>query len=252
MPTSPTPCPPGGALQSLLGQPAVPVQSGHINSTSYRAPKSGAGFAPGLTARGFLSQFSCPSVTASAGAFPVGLRAGGFFFVPQGGRVFNNPFNFAQASELFTYSHESGELRWKNPPGSKVKCGDLAGWINAKGRVVVRWQGLGVYGHRLAWLLYFGEWPAQHLDHIDGNPANNRIANLRVATVRLNNENRRKPMSNNQTGLLGVSPSRSGRRFYATIRTHGRSTYLGSYATPQEAYEAYVKAKKVVHAGCTL
>lgn len=82
MPTSPTPCPPGGALQSLLGQPAVPVQSGHINSTSYRAPKSGAGFAPGRKAGGFLSQFSCRAVAPSV-AFPVGLRAGGLFFVNQ-------------------------------------------------------------------------------------------------------------------------------------------------------------------------
>lgn len=77
MPTSPTPCPPGGALQSLLGQPAVPVQSGHINSTSYRAPKSGAGFAPGPRAGGFFPQFSCRAVAPSV-AFAQGGCLGRF------------------------------------------------------------------------------------------------------------------------------------------------------------------------------
>ena len=36
--------------------------------------------------------------------------------------------------------------------------------------------------HRLAWLYVTGSWPSQDIDHIDGDPTNNRFANLREVT----------------------------------------------------------------------
>lgn len=163
-----------------------------------------------------------------------------------------NPFNFEQAHHLFSYCPDKGEVRWKNPPGTKMKTGDLVGYFNDRGRLVVRFGGMGVYVHRLVWLMHFGEWPALTIDHINGDRADNRIANLRLLTVQHNNENRRKASKNNKTGFLGVIASPSGRRFYAGIQTNGKSLHLGSFATPQEAYAVYVKAKQAMHVGCTL
>ena len=58
--------------------------------------------------------------------------------------------------------------------------------------------------HRAIWLFVYGELPKE-LDHIDGNPLNNRISNLRAVTRRENNLNsvyQWKP--NKYTGVPGV------------------------------------------------
>ena len=58
--------------------------------------------------------------------------------------------------------------------------------------------------HHVVWLLCCGRWPAQ-IDHVDGNPCNNRIENLREVTVSENNLNRQWAWRPNAaTGLPGV------------------------------------------------
>jgi hypothetical protein len=46
---------------------------------------------------------------------------------------------------------------------------------------------------------------------------------------------------------LGVTPK--GRRFMAQIGANGKHYCLGRYDTAQEAHEAYVRAKRVLHEG---
>ena len=166
--------------------------------------------------------------------------------------MFNNPFSYEKAMELFSYDPVCGEIRWKNPAGTKVKSGDLAGWVNEHGRVVVRYQGKGIFGHRLAWLLHFGRWPELYLDHINGDPCDNRIENLREVTSRVNSQNMRKPSRRSTTGLLGVSRAWGGKKFISCISDGGKSIHLGTFDTPAEAHAAYVNAKRAIHAGCTL
>lgn len=104
--------------------------------------------------------------------------------------------------------------------------------------------------HRLAWLYIYGKWPQNELDHLDGNRANNKIANLRDAGDVLNSQNRRSPNKNNGVGLLGVS--RHGLRFKAMIGVNWKIKYLGIFDTKEEAHAVYVKAKRKLHAGCTI
>ena len=60
------------------------------------------------------------------------------------------------------------------------------------------------YYHHAVWLYNYGDLP-EILDHIDGDPTNNRISNLRAVTRSENNLNSVYPWKpNKDTGLPGV------------------------------------------------
>ncbi len=99
--------------------------------------------------------------------------------------------------------------------------------------------------HRVVWLYNYGNFPVENIDHIDQDKQNNRIDNLRLATVSENGQNRIKPHGNNALGLLGVFRKRG--KFAATICVKGKNKYLGQHPTKEKAYEAYLDAKKKYH-----
>ncbi len=89
------------------------------------------------------------------------------------------------------------------------------------------------------------------VDHKDGNPLNNRWANLRLADESLNGQNQRRAHRDSKTGLLGVFPKRD--KFAAQITTpDGRRHTLGSFKTAEAAHAAYIEAKRKLHEGCTI
>src|ERR1700726_3642325 len=84
--------------------------------------------------------------------------------------------------------------------------------------------------NQLAWFYMTGRWGRATIDHRDGNPANNRWKNLRVATPSQNNANRRRPR-NNTSGFKGVCLTRNagnGRQPFA--RKGSRFASAGSHA----------------------
>ena len=56
--------------------------------------------------------------------------------------------------------------------------------------------------HRVIWVMHHGVWPS-YIDHIDGNPSNNLLDNLRSVTHRENLRNCRR-RKENKTGISGV------------------------------------------------
>jgi hypothetical protein len=81
-------------------------------------------------------------------------------------------------------------------------------------------------------------------DHKDGNPANNAIDNLRLASKSQNACNT-KVRKSSVTGFKGVE--RSGTKFQARIRFEGIRYCLGCYATPEEAHAARNAKAKELH-----
>lgn len=148
-----------------------------------------------------------------------------------------------RARELLAYDPETGVLTWRVSKG-RAKAGS-----RVQGRQV-EVDGSAYLGHRLCWLLHFGVWPTNLIDHINGDPSDNRLANLRDATRECNAENRRRARSGSKSGFLGVSPA--GVKFQARIHARGRSVYLGVFSKPEEAHQAYLTAKRSLHAGCTI
>lgn len=82
------------------------------------------------------------------------------------------------------------------------------------------------------------------VDHVNGDPLDNRRANLRLATPAENAQNR-KQHRNNTSGYRGVS--RIGDRWQARISAFGRRIHLGYHDTPQDAYRAYLDAAQTYH-----
>lgn len=123
----------------------------------------------------------------------------------------------------------------------------VSGWswhalVGARGNVYAA-RGVSVHGRKSAILMHrqiIGE-SAADVDHISGDGLDNRRVNLRACSRQDNLRNMRMS-TRNRVGLKGVYPARD--RFAAGITVDGRSQYLGTFSTPEEAHRAYVAAAK--------
>lgn len=93
--------------------------------------------------------------------------------------------------------------------------------------------GVGVLAHRVIWAMETGAWPTKNIDHINGDPADNRLCNLREA-AQADNVRNAAMYKNNTSGAVGVYARKDG-RFNAYVRVDGRAKHLGCYATLLEA-----------------
>ena len=177
-------------------------------------------------------------------------RAAAARIEPRAGTKRAKQITAEQAAEFMAYDPETGVLSWKKKPNRNVRLSDPVGSMMPRGYIQVSFLGTRYLAHRIAWLLYYGKWPENLIDHINGNRADNRIANLRDVTQDVNMQNLRGPTVLNKVGLLGVRKKRN--KFQAQIRLHGTSIHLGCFATPEEAHRAYIAAKRENHKGCTL
>lgn len=99
--------------------------------------------------------------------------------------------------------------------------------------------------HRIAWLYFYGEFPPQQIDHINGVRDDNRIANLRACTNAQNCQNVR--AHRDGCGFLGASLEKRSGRWQAGIGINGKRVNLGYFETAQQAHAAYLKAKQKHH-----
>ncbi|MDD5375277.1 HNH endonuclease signature motif containing protein [Acidithiobacillus sp.] len=155
----------------------------------------------------------------------------------------------ARLREILNYDPQTGVFTWKARLATHVHAGDIAGSFN-RGYLEIGIGGKAYAGHRLAWLYEFGCWPTKNIDHIDGNPGNNRICNLRDVSQSGNMQNLRRAQSNSTHGILGIS--KNGTNWAAQITAGGVKHYLGTYATQELAREAYLLAKRQIHSTCTI
>lgn len=88
--------------------------------------------------------------------------------------------------EVLDYCPDSGEFTWKVYRGRCAKVGSKAGTLKPTGYVAIILFGKWYGAHRLAWLHVHGAWPNGDIDHINGCPSDNRIANLRDVSKNMN------------------------------------------------------------------
>jgi hypothetical protein len=133
--------------------------------------------------------------------------------------------------------YKDGKLYWKEARGRSYSLKE-AGTVAANGRVYLQIEGKKHLAHRVTWMIHHGECP-EFLDHIDGNPLNNRIKNLRPATKSQNAMNR-KVKSDNILGIKGVCKRKN--KYAAQIRNGEKKIFLGLYETAEMAGEVYKQA----------
>ena len=147
---------------------------------------------------------------------------------------------------LVDYNPETGEFFRKTAAGG-YPTGSRMGRVGNRGYLRIGVAGRCYLAHRLAWMYVHATWPAAGLDHRDGDPLNNRLANLREATQAANNQNRAKQRSPTTSRFLGVDYRKATGLWRARIKLAGEHYYLGAFPTQEEAYAAYLRAKAVLH-----
>ncbi len=145
----------------------------------------------------------------------------------------------ARLREVIHYDPEIGIFRWREPRPNR-SVGSVAGYFNS-GYWKITIDGENLKAHRLAWLYVHGQWPMGMIDHINGDPIDNRLRNLRDVERFENAANR--PFLPNRQGHVGISLDRGG-RWVARVSYNGARFYLGTFKTKEEAIAAYREARK--------
>lgn len=149
----------------------------------------------------------------------------------------------------FKYFPSTGRLVWRTRPEehfvslnacavwNSKHADKVAGSPNSRGYLSTKIQGTLYQNHRLAWVLSYGVWPSDQIDHINGDPSDNRITNLRTVSNTANQRNRKRNQ-NNSSGVNGVYFHSRDKIWGAFIREAGRVRHLGSFPTFEDAAEA--------------
>lgn len=153
------------------------------------------------------------------------------------GRRSGKPLTPGRLREFVHYDPETGIFIRRRKWGEIAPAGKQIGGLNAAGYIVFAVDGVSDYAHRFAWAYMAGEWPAERVDHRDLDKANNRWANLRLASPSQNAVNVR-TRRNNASGHKGVIATRNG-TWRAFIVRGGKQLHIGCFKTKFEAITAY-------------
>lgn len=143
------------------------------------------------------------------------------------------------------YDPASGHFCWLVKRKGR-KLDGPAGSLMSHGYIAICIDRRDYTGHRLAWFYVHGSWPRGVIDHINGDRADNRIANLRDVTQVENMLNVHEARRDSATGLRGVSLHKRSGKYTARLKIGQSYKSLGLHATPELAQTAYLAAKALI------
>jgi len=147
----------------------------------------------------------------------------------------------SQLKSLLHYNQDTGLFTWLNNIKHHGKTkGKIAGYTNPLGYTLISIKGKTYHAHRLAWLYIYGEIP-NIIDHIDHNPTNNKIDNLRNTDTRGNMKNCSMNIKNT-SGFTGVHFDKQYGKWRAMIRVNSKKVSLYSGNSKEDAIIARKKA----------
>lgn len=142
------------------------------------------------------------------------------------------------------FDYKDGQLIWKIRPHNRVTIGSKAGTVSQAGYCQIQYKNKIYLRHRLVFLLHNGFLP-ENVDHIDGNPANDSIENLRGCTHQENmlNQKKRKGSSNPSKGVHTL-PSGNYR---VQLRINGKTRHIGTFDNLELAELVASEARELHH-----
>jgi len=140
---------------------------------------------------------------------------------------------------LLEYGPETGFFRWRIRTNPRAAAGQIAGVVS-NGRRYIRINRKRYAAHRLAYFYVYGKWPANEIDHINRNPDDNRISNLRDATRSQNLFNcGNKP----DAPPRGIDWYKQTSRWRVRIKRDGKQYALGYFKNIEDAIQARLAAE---------
>lgn len=154
------------------------------------------------------------------------------------------PLTQERLKHLLEYDPDTGVFR-RAVALRGCKIGEVAGAVHNKGYIKIGVDHRRYFAHRLAWLYVHGTWPPEEVDHINRDCADNRMANLRLASKGQNKWNSRKHIDN-AGNRKGAYFNKVLKKWEAKIMKDRKRYYLGLFDTEEQAHAAYVaKAKEL-------
>jgi len=147
---------------------------------------------------------------------------------------------------LLHYDPETGVFTWLSDRGGGISMGDIAGGNDGRGYIRIRVMGKRHKAHRLVWLYVYGRFPSQHMDHINRNPSDNRLCNLREVNDSQNAQNR-DVHKNSKSGIKGVRWHTQFSKWHVRLMVNKKQNSLGLYDTLEEAIDARKAAEIKYH-----
>ena len=152
-----------------------------------------------------------------------------------------------RANALFEY--REGKLYWKVRPARCVHIGDEAGGANGDGYKRLSFKSDGVQFremlHRVVFLMHHGYMP-EFVDHIDGDPTNNSIENLRSATKSQNSMNKKR-RCDNSSGVKNVYWFEPTKKWRVAVTANRKLVYQEYFSDKKLAELASIEARKKFH-----
>jgi hypothetical protein len=149
-------------------------------------------------------------------------------------------------NELLEY--KDGELYWKAKPSKHSRNSrvfEKAGHLKKNKYSVIGIDGIVYPIHRIIYKMFNSDFDG-FIDHIDGNPANNRIENLRVASPAQNQSNA-KLRTDNTSGVKGVSFDKSKNKWKVRLQVNNKPILLGNFEDFEFAELVMVEARQKFH-----
>jgi hypothetical protein len=95
--------------------------------------------------------------------------------------------------QAISYDPDTGTMVWRVDLPNRVRAGSPAGSLSRRGYIRVRIGSRSLAAHRIAWYLHHGIDPGElEVDHINRDPSDNRISNLRLVDGKANRANSRR------------------------------------------------------------
>ena len=149
-----------------------------------------------------------------------------------------------QIQDLLRY--ENGKLYWRKKVSRKINAGDEAGTFRkTDGYRQIMIASQTYRTHRLVYLYHFGYMP-EILDHVNQNPTDNRIENLRPAT-RAENAYNSKLRPDNTSGVKGVTWDKCKKKWVARVYANKTCVNLGRFVEMSDAILAVKAARRQYH-----